>query len=90
MTVDDLSTLKRLFASKANLDDVASAINALAEICSRQQSSKLAEAHTLLERIQGALSNTASLVQLSDSYLGHGTVDKVVALVLRLVTYLSL
>lgn len=84
---DDLSKFPGVFVPSADLSDLANAINHLADLARQNDYSTIGEAQSLSTRLQNALSNTASAVQLSDSYLTGGTVAAVIS---RLLAYLSL
>lgn len=84
---DDLLKFANVFAPSADLGRLADAINELSNLARENDYASVAEAQTLSKRLQGALSNTASAVQLSDSYLAGGTVAAVVS---RLLAYLAL
>ncbi len=84
---DDLAKFEGVFAPSADLGDLADAINRLSDIARQNDYASVGEAQTLSKRLQGALSNTASAVQMSDSYLTGGTVAVVVS---RLLAYLAL
>lgn len=83
----DLSKFEGVFAPSADLGDLAEAINKLSDLARQNDYESVGEAQALSKRLQGALSNTASVVQLSDSYLARGTVGAVIS---RLLAYLAL
>lgn len=83
----DLFNFKEMFTSSTDLSDLAAAINRLIDLSRQNDYERVGEAQILKKKLEGALSNTASAVQLSDSYLSGGTVG---ALVARLCTYFAL
>jgi hypothetical protein len=87
VTASDLANFQDKFSPAADFGALAEAINRLAELAKEGRHSSVAEAESLSRRFQDALSTTASAVQLSDSYLGNGTVAAVVA---RLIAYFAL
>lgn len=87
VSVGDLSKFADVFAPSADLGELADAINKLSNLARQNDYASVGEAQTLSKRLQGALSNTASAVQLSDSYLTGSTVAAVVR---RLLAYLAL
>lgn len=87
VTADDLLNFQDRFSASADLGDVAETVNRLAELAKGGRHSNAEEAESLSRRFQDSLSTTASVVQLSDSYLGNGTVATVVA---RLIAYFAL
>ena len=66
---------------------MASTINSLTALARNQDYSDVEKSQSLLKKIESGLSNTASVVQLSDSYLGDGTVGKIVS---NLIDYITL
>lgn len=87
VATSDLSNFANMFAPSADLGKLADAINRLSDLARQNDYASVGEAQTLSKQLQGALSNTASAVQLSDSYLTGGTVAAVVS---RLLAFLTL
>lgn len=84
---DDLSNFTGVFAPSADLSELAAAINRITDLARQNDYSGVGEAKTLSKRLQDSLSNTASAVQLLDSYLSGGTVAAIVS---RLIAYVAL
>lgn len=87
VSTSDLSNFANVFAPSADLGKLADAINRLSDLARQNDYASVGEAQTLSKQLQSALSNTASAVQLSDSYLTGGTVAAVVS---RLLAFLTL
>ncbi|MCG8522527.1 MAG: hypothetical protein MI744_10025 [Pseudomonadales bacterium] len=87
ITRDDLVSFQSHFSDSCNLDEMASTINSLTALARNQDYSDVEKSQSLLKKIESGLSNTASVVQLSDSYLGDGTVGKIVS---NLIDYITL
>lgn len=85
--VEDLAKFREQFSASADLRALAEAINRLVELAQEGDHARVAEAESLSRMFQGALSTTASAVQISDSYLTGGTVAAVVS---RLIAYFAL
>jgi hypothetical protein len=87
ITRDDLVSFQSQFSVSCNLDEMACTITSLTKLASNQDFRDIDEAQSLLQKIERGLSNTASVVQLSDSYIGDNTVGKIVS---TLIDYIKL
>lgn len=79
VTIKDVEEFSGHFRPSVNLEEVAETINRLSQLSAGESRRDMIQAQTLAKRFQGALSNTASAVQLSDSYLSGGTVARLIA-----------
>ena len=86
ITAKDLEAFKSQFSSSANFDEVAQAVNRLSELARRGDYADMEEAQSWVKKFQNVLSNTASVVQFSDSYLSGGTIG----IIAKLIAYCAL
>lgn len=77
VSVDEVRRFERQFKPGTDLDDVAQNMNRLLALVEAERTEDAAEAQSILVKLQQALGNVASVVQLLDSYYG-GSVGKLV------------
>lgn len=79
ITIEDLEDFSGHFLPSSNLEEVAQTVNRLRELSASDDRRDVIRARTLAKQFQSTLSNTASAVQLSDSYLSGGTIARLIA-----------
>ncbi|MDG9671835.1 hypothetical protein ONV78_29130 [Hahella sp. CR1] len=79
VTRDDLVAFQSNFSDSCNLDEMASTVNHLTKLLINQDFQSIDETNALLKKVENGMSNAASIVQLSDSYIGNGTVGRILS-----------
>ena len=86
ITIEDLAAFRGFFTEQSDLQDLTRAINRLIKLVKSGKESSLSDVARLTQKLQNSLATTASVIQLSDSFLTGGTVSKLIG---HLLMYLS-